>query len=67
MFLNSFTTGKYKEFLKWYISQLVAPIETLFVTSPIVFGRLHNDVIFCCKVEVIEEIATANSMNPYYS
>ena len=33
----------YGEFLKWHISQLVAPIEALFVASPLGFGGLHND------------------------
>ena len=36
----------YGEFLKWHISQLVAPIEALFVASPPAFGGLHNDIKF---------------------
>ena len=61
----------YGEFLKWYISQLVAPIEALFVASPLGFGGLHDDIIFFCHEaflpEVIKEIATAISTRPYYS
>ena len=34
------------EFLKWYISQLVATIEALFVASPLGFGGLHDDINF---------------------
>ena len=34
------------EFSKWHISQLVAPIEALFVASPLAFGGLHDDIIF---------------------
>ena len=58
----------YGEFLKWHISQLVAPIEALFVASPLAFGGLHNDINFFCEVillEVIKEIATAISTRPY--
>ena len=59
----------YGEFLKWHIFQLVAPIEVLFVASPLGFGRLHDDIIFCHEAilpEVIKEIATANLTRPYY-
>ena len=59
----------YGEFFKWHISQLVAPIEALFVASPLGFGGLQ-DVNFCREVilpEVIEEKATANSKRPYYN
>ena len=34
----------YGKFLKWHISQLVAPIEVLFVASPLGFGGLHDDI-----------------------
>ena len=57
----------YGELLKWHISQLVAPIEALFVASPLAFGGLHDDIIFCREVilpGVIKEIATANSTHP---
>ena len=59
----------YGEFLKWHISQLVTPIEALFVVSPLGFGRLHGDIIFCHEAilpGVIKEIVTANSTRPYY-
>ena len=59
----------YGEFLKWHISQLVAPIEVLFVASPLGFGGLPDDINFCHEVilpEVIKEIAIANSTHPYY-
>ena len=36
----------YGEFSKWHISQLVAPIEALFVASPLAFGGLHDDINF---------------------
>ena len=36
----------YGEFLKWHISQLVAPIKALFVASPLAFGGLHDDINF---------------------
>ena len=36
----------YGEFLKWHISQLVAPIEALFAASPLGFGGLHDDINF---------------------
>ena len=50
MFLNGFSIGNVFEFLKWHISQLVAPIEVLFVTSPLGFGKLHDDVnVFAIK------------------
>ena len=52
-----------------YLS-LVALIEALFVVSPLGFGGLHNDVIFCHEVILrkgIKEISTANSPCPYYS
>ena len=55
----------YGEFLKWHISQLVAPIEALFVALPLGFGRLYDDIkFFGMKIipEVIKETATANSM-----
>ena len=59
----------YGEFLKWHISQLLAPIEALFVASPLGFGGLHDDM-FCCReailLEVIKETATAISTCPYY-
>ena len=45
MFLNSFSIENMWEFLKWHISQLVAPIEVLFVASPPEFGKLYNDVV----------------------
>ena len=58
----------YGEFSKWHISQLVAPIEALFVASPLAFGGLHDDInFFCCEAivpEVIKEIATAFSTRP---
>ena len=61
----------YGEFLKWHISQLVAPIEGLFVASPLGLGGLHDDIIFfCCEailLEAIKEIATTNSVLPYYT
>ena len=38
----------YGEFLKWHISQLMAPIEALFAVSPSGFGGLHDDTSFCC-------------------
>ena len=44
------------EFLKWHISQLVAPIEAFFVAPPP--GMIIP--------EIIKETATANSMQPYY-
>ena len=59
----------YGEFLKSHISQLVAPIEELFVASPLAFGGLHDDIIFCHKAilpELIKEIVTADSTHPYY-
>ena len=36
----------YGGFLKWHISQLVAPIKVLFVASPLAFGGLHDDINF---------------------
>ena len=61
----------YRNFLKWHIFQLVAPIEALFVASPLGFGGLHDDINFFCREailpEVIKEIATAISTCPYYS
>ena len=60
----------YGEFLKWHVSHLVAPIEVLFVASPLGFGRLHDDINFCREailLEVIKEIETTNSTRPYYS
>ena len=36
----------YEEFLKWHISQLVAPIGALFVASPLAFGGLYDDINF---------------------
>ena len=56
----------YGEFLKWHISQLVAPVEGLFVASSLGIGGLHD----CCEaflLEFIKEIATTNSTHPYYS
>ena len=50
-----------------YLS-LVAFIEVLFVSSPMRFGRLHDDIIFWHKAiisEVIKEIVIANSTHPY--
>ena len=60
----------YGKFLKWHISQLVPPIEALFVASPLAFGGFHDDVIFLREAilpEVIKEIATTISTRPYYS
>ena len=37
------------EFLKWHTSQLVAPIEALFVASPLGFGGLHDDIFFALR------------------
>ena len=48
----------YREFSKWHISQLVAPIEVPFVASPLGFGGLYDDIIFFCEAilpEVIKE------------
>ena len=67
MFLNGFSIGDLWEILKWHISYLVASIETLFVASPLGFGELHNDIIFCREAaipEVIKEIATARQHFP---
>ena len=36
----------YGEFLKWHIFQLVAPIQALFVASPLGFGGIHDDINF---------------------
>ena len=57
----------YGEFLKWHISQLVAPIEVLFVASPLAFGGLHDDINFFAVRQFIKEIATTISMRPYYN
>ena len=60
----------HREFLKWHISKLVTLIEALFVALPLGFEGLHSDIIFCHEAilpEVIKEIATTNSMCPYYS
>ena len=53
----------YGEYLKCLISFTVTPIEVLFIPSPFVFYRLHDDIIFCCIAlvpEIIKEIATAS-------
>ena len=36
----------YGEYLKCFISFIVAPIEVLFIPSPPALGVLHNDIIF---------------------
>ena len=46
MFLNGFYIGMYGEFLRWHISQQVAPIEALFVTALLEFRGLDDDIIF---------------------
>ena len=43
MFLNGFSIGNVWGIFK---VQLVAPIEALFVASPLAFGGLHDDIIF---------------------
>ena len=55
----------YGEYLKCLISFivkfiLVVSIGALFISSPLTFDRLHDDLIFCCRtlvLEVIKEIA----------
>ena len=38
----------HSKFLKCLISQLVVPIEALFLPSPPEFDEFHNNIIFCC-------------------
>ena len=40
------------------VPYLVAPIEALFILSPLAFDRLHNGIIFCCMTLVPEVIAS---------
>ena len=49
----------------------MAPVEALFVASPLGFGGLHYDINFFAMRQsyrkVIKETVTTNSMRPYYS
>ena len=52
----------YGKYIKCLISFIVAPIETLFIPSPLAFDGLHNNINFYCTTFVlIKEIATANT------
>ena len=46
----------YRNILKHLISFIVAPIEVLFIPSPLAFDGLHDDKYFCCMKLVSEVI-----------
>ena len=69
MFLNGFSMGNVWGIFE--VAYLPAGCSYLsaFVASPLGFGGLDDDIIFCRKAflpEFIKEIATAKSTHPYY-
>ena len=51
----------YGDYLKHLIFLIVAPIEVLFIPSPLAFDVLYDSLNFCCMTlvpKVIKEIDT---------
>ena len=50
MFLNGFSIGNvWGNFEVAYLTA-VAPIKVLYVALPLIFGGLHNDIIFVMRL-----------------
>ena len=60
----------YGKYLKCHISQMMALIEVPFIPLLPALDELNDDIKFSCTTilpEVIKEIATASSMQMYFS
>ena len=49
----------YGEYLKHLIFFIVAPIEVLFILSPLAFDGLHDLLYFCC-ITLVPEVIKEN-------